>query len=101
MRKRVPTISVDGKIIAFMGYEGANSFIYTVDSNGENIRKLTNSPVNCGHPSISPDNAFITFQASVNGQDEIFIMNIDGSKQIPLTNIPGNDWDPVFMYQTP
>ncbi|MFZ3387239.1 MAG: DUF5050 domain-containing protein, partial [Candidatus Hydromicrobium sp.] len=101
MRKRVPTISVDGKIIAFMGYEGENSFIYIMDSNGENIRKLTGSLVNCGHPSISPDNVYITFQASVNGQDEIFIMNIDGSNQIPLTNIPGNDWDPVFMYQTP
>ena len=101
MRKRVPVISVDGKIIAFMGYEGENFFIYTMDSNGENIRKLTGSLVNCGHPSISPDNVYITFQASVNGQDEIFIMNIDGSNQIPLTNIPGNDWDPVFMYQTP
>lgn len=101
MRKRVPTISVDGEIIAFMGYEDKNTFIYTMDSSGDNLRKLTSSPVNCGHPSISPDNVYITFQASVNGQDEIFIMNIDGSNQIPLTNIPGNDWDPVFMYQTP
>jgi len=101
MRKRVPAISVDGKIIAFMGYEGANSFIYTMDSNGENIRKLTDSPVNCGHPSISPDNAFITFQGKVDRQDEIYIINLDGSGLTRLTNIPGNDWDPVFMYQTP
>jgi len=101
MRKRVPAISVDGKIIAFMGYEGANSFIYTVDSNGENTRKLTDSPVNCGHPSISPDNAFITFQGKVDRQDEIYIINLDGSSLTRLTNIPGNDWDPVFMYQTP
>jgi len=101
MRKRIPTISADGKIIAFRGYEGKNFFIYTMDSNGENLRKLTDSLEYCGHPSISPDSVYITFQASVNGQDEIFIMNIDGSNQIPLTNIPGNDWDPVFMYQTP
>ncbi|GAI81144.1 unnamed protein product, partial [marine sediment metagenome] len=52
-----------------------------------------------GHPDISPDNAYITYEGLVNGQNEIFIMNIDGSNKIQLTDIPGHDWDPVFMYQ--
>ncbi|MBA7466980.1 Tol-Pal system protein TolB [subsurface metagenome] len=98
-RKRVPAISIDAKLIAFMGYEGKNSNIFIMDNNGENIQKLTDNPENCGHPDISPDNAFITYEGKVNGQNEIFIMNIDGSNQIQLTNIPGHDWDPVFMYQ--
>lgn len=98
-RKRVPAISIDAKLIAFMGYEGNNHNIFTMDNNGENIQKLTDNPENCGHPDISPDNAFITYEGKVNGQNEIFIMNIDGSNQIQLTNIPGHDWDPVFMYQ--
>lgn len=101
MRKRVPTISIDGKIIAFMGYEGENSSIYTMNSNGENLRKLTGSLVNCYHPNISPDNAHIIFNSIVNKQDEIFIMNLDGTGITQLTNNPGKDWDPVFMYLNP
>ncbi len=101
MRKRVPTISIDGKIIAFMGYEGESSSIYTMNSNGENLRKLTGSLVNCYHPNISPDNAYIIFNSIVNKQDEIFIMNLGGTGITQLTNNPGKDWDPVFMYQTP
>ena len=98
-RKRVPAISIDAKLIAFMGYEGKNSNIFIMDNNGENIQKLTDNPENCGHPDISPDNAYITYEGLVNGQNEIFIMNIDGSNKIQLTDIPGHDWDPVFMYQ--
>jgi len=99
IRKRAPTVSIDGKLIAFMGYEGNNHNIFTMDNNGENIQKLTDNPENSGHPDISPDNAYITYEGLVNGQNEIFIMNIDGSNQTQLTNIPGHDWDPVFMYQ--
>lgn len=101
MRKRVPTISADGKTIIFMGYEGENSSIFALDSNGENLRKLSGSLVDCAHPSISPDNIYITFNSIVNGQDEIFIMNLDGTGLVQLTNIPGDDGDPAFMYQTP
>ena len=104
MRKRAPTISADGEIIAFMGYEGNSFFIYTMDINGENPKKLT-SLVNSGHPNISPDNAYITFQAPVGGTDkplnEVFIMKLDGSDPIQLTDFPGGDWDPEFMYQLP
>lgn len=100
MRKRVPTISADGKTIIFMGYEGENSSIFALDSNGENLRNLSGSLVECSHPSISPDNAYITFNSIVNGQDEIFIMNLDGTGLVQLTNIPGDDGDPSFMYQT-
>ncbi len=98
-RKRIPAISIDAKLIAFMGYEGNNRNIFIMDNNGENIQKLTDNPENCGHPDISPDNAYITYEGLVNGQNEIFIMNIDGSNKIQLTDIPGHDWDPVFMYQ--
>jgi len=99
LRKRVPSISRDGKIIVFGGYEGKNSDIFIMDSNGENIKKLTTNPENDGHPCISPDNMYIAYDGTINGGVEIFIMNIDGSNKIQLTNMPGDDWGPVFMYQ--
>ncbi len=100
MRKRVPAVSIDGKIIAFMGYDGNNSSIYTMDDNGENIEKISGSLTNCSHPDISPDNKYIAFE-SPDGQGEIYITNIDGSNPVKLTNIPGNDYDPAFLYQLP
>ncbi|MDD5621535.1 MAG: hypothetical protein PHQ09_00005, partial [Actinomycetota bacterium] len=55
MRKRVPAISINGELITFMGYEGKNSLIYTMDGNGGNIKLVSGSLTNCGHPVFSPD----------------------------------------------
>ena len=99
MRKRVPAISIDGKLIAFMGYEGNNTLIYTMDGNGGNIMVVSGSLVTCGHPVFSPDNAFIAFECSIDGQLEIFTISPDGSNPIRLTNSAGNDSDPYFLYQ--
>ncbi len=96
-RKRVPSMSIDGELIAFMG-DGDTRYIYLMDGNGENIRKITERP-DSEHPFISPDNLFIAFNSFVDGQSEIFIINIDGTGEIRLTNIPGDDWGPAFMYQ--
>jgi len=101
MRKRAPAISIDGKLIAFMSYEGKNSFIYTMDGNGENVKMVSGSLINCGHPGFSPDNAFMAFECTIDGQQEMYIINPDGSNPIRLTNAAGNDSDPCFLYQTP
>jgi len=89
------------KLIAFMSYEGNNSFIYTMDGNGENVKMVSGSLINCGHPGFSPDNAFLAFESIIDGQQEIYITNPDGSNPIRLTNAAGNDSDPCFLYQIP
>ena len=75
-------------------------FVYIMDGNGENIRRISDRRKS-GHPFISPDNSIIAFESSVDGQNEIFIINMDGSGEIRLTSIPGDDWDPAFIYQLP
>jgi len=101
MRKRVPAISADGKIIVFAVYENDNSFIYTMDSNGENLTRISGSLTDCSHPCISPDNAYITFENITGDQEDLYIVNLDGSNLTQLTTTPENDRDPVFMYQIP
>ncbi len=98
MRKRVPTVSIDGTIIAFASYEGNDFFIYTMNYNGENIMRLPGAPANSGHPNISPDNKYITFQVGPDGRGDIYIMNMDGSNLTQLTDFGGINWDPVFMF---
>ncbi len=99
-RKRVPGMSVDGEYIVFMGYEGDTRFVYIMDGDGENIRRISDRP-RSQHPFISPDNSIITFGSDVDGQSEIFIINLDGSGETRLTSIPGDDWGPAFIYQLP
>jgi TolB protein len=99
MRKRAPGISIDGKLIAFMSYEGNNSLIYTMDENGDNIKLVSGSLINCTHPVFSPDNAFIAFDCIIDGQQELYIINPDGSNPTRLTNAAGNDSDLYFLYQ--
>jgi len=99
MRKRVPAISVDGKIIVFAVYEDDNSYIYTMDISGENLNNISGSLTKCSHPSISPDNNYIAFECITDGQEELYIISLDGTDLNQLTNIAGNDRDPVFMYQ--
>ena len=98
-RKRVPSMSIDGELIAFMGESDTRS-IHLMDADGENIHKVTERP-DSEHPSISPDNQYIAFNSLVDGQREIFIINIDGTGETRLTNIAGDDWGPAFMYQLP
>ena len=100
-RKRVPAISIDGKIIVFAIYEDDNSFIYTMDSNGENLINISGPLTKCCHPCISPDNAYIAFDNAAGGQEDLYITNPDGSNLTSLTNSPSIDKDPVFMYQVP
>ena len=82
-----------------MGYEGNNTFIYTMDGNGGNIKMVSGSLVNSGHPAFSPDNTFIAFESTVDGQQEIYIIGLDGSNPMRLTNAARNDSDPCFLYQ--
>jgi TolB protein len=97
MRQRTPAISVDGEIIIFSD----NESLYTMDFNGDNIQKISGDLSRCRHPDMSPDNKYIAFESMVDGQEEIFIVSSDDGNFTRLTNIPGNDYDPVFLFRNP
>jgi len=97
MRQRTPAISIDGEIIVFSD----NESLYIMDFNGENMQKITGGLSRCRHPDMSPDNRHIAFESMIDGQEEIFIIDSDGANLVRMTNIPGNDYDPVFLYRNP
>jgi Tol biopolymer transport system component len=98
MRKRVPLMSVDGKIVVFCGYEGDNIFVYQLDLDGDKVQNLTSQLKNFGHPDITPDNQYIAFE-SPDGTGDIYTEGLDGSGLTRLTDFPGNDYDPAFLFQ--
>src|SRR4051794_8999551 len=74
----------NGKI-AFMSFDEVQADIYTMSPNGSRLRNLTNSPVDEDFPRWSADGRMIAIWSTrkswsnPTGDQEIFVMNADGS----------------------
>jgi TolB protein len=79
-----------------------NSDIYvlSVDSVLQNqtplTKRLTTNPATDFDPTWSPDGMHIAFRSQRDGNDEIYVMNADGTCQTNLTNNPLGDWSPAW-----
>lgn len=109
----MPCWSPDGKKIAFIGMnkEKMKDEIYIIDANGENqiIVPTLNLDPTFGL-SWAPDGKKLAFAAKdmrnkkdmgnkfINAQEDIYIINVDGTNVKRITNTPGDesfpDWSP-------
>lgn len=87
-------ISPDGAWIVFdlLGH------IYRMPAAGGEATALTqNSGVALNfHPRISPDGKLIAFISDRRGQNNLWVMNADGSNQHQVTRLPGASFAPFF-----
>jgi TolB protein len=94
----------NGKIV-FMSSDGVQADIYTMSPNGRNLRNLTpGSPADEDFPHWSADGRRIAFwstrtgPANPTGDQEIFVMNADGSglRQVTFNTVDdgGPTWSP-------
>jgi len=103
-REQHPSFSPDGTRIAFddnfHAPPGAKGFIYSMKTNGTDVRQLTKRSDRHGLPSYSPDGQKISFTAS----EDVWTMDTDGSNQRRLTAHPAFDiqasWQPVPAFAT-
>ncbi|MEM7392698.1 MAG: hypothetical protein AAF492_10155 [Verrucomicrobiota bacterium] len=93
-----PTFSPDGQKIVFASLRDADIEIYSMDINGSNQKRLTESRGIERHPSFSPDGSRIAFTSNRDGNFEIYVMQADGSNPRRVTNHPERDdfatWHP-------
>ena len=82
-----------GKIVFHSNRDG-NREIYTMNSDGSNITRLTFNQADDVVPTWSPNGQQIAFDSNRDGNDEIYVMDADGSNQQRLTHNPGWDVDP-------
>jgi TolB protein len=76
----------DGKQMAFYSKRNGNADIYLMQSNGENLRQISNHPGDEMLPEISPDQTKIVFVSDRDtASRNIFLMNSDGSGVEQLT----------------
>ncbi len=92
-----PIWSPIGDKIAFVSRERGEAFdVYTLDMLSGKVQQLTAVGSNT-HPSWSPDGLHIVFSSSRDGQNEIYVMNWDGTGLKRLTYNGGNTspaWSP-------
>lgn len=82
--------------IAFSSNRDGNYEIYTMNPDGSNQTRLTNSSGYNNEPAWSPDGTKIAFGSTRDGGWRIYFMNADGSEQTRLTNIDSDKpvWAP-------
>lgn len=88
-----PAPSPDGSKVAFMSLtrEGAGNYeIYIMNSDGQNVVRLTNNSANDGLPTWSPDGRTIAFVSDRDGTWGVWAMNPDGSNQRKLFTMQGS-----------
>jgi len=103
---RWPAWSPDGSEIAF--YRGSSGVgrMYIMNADGSNCRQAT-YPVFAdfeGYPAWSPDGTKIVFSSdrhAVDVDDDLFVMDADGSNVTNITNTPDtHEWRPHWMVAT-
>jgi Tol biopolymer transport system component/cytochrome c-type biogenesis protein CcmH/NrfG len=78
-----------GNKVAFMSLRDGNWEIYSINTDGSDLKRLTNNGVNDGLPTFSPDGQFIAFVSDEGGQWAIWAMNADGSGRRKLFDLNG------------
>jgi TolB protein len=82
--------------IAFSSYEEGRHNIYTMDSDGRNLRKLTEDQNDNEDPCWSPDGRYIVFSSNRAGGYHLYIMNANGQNQRRITFMKGEQTLPSW-----
>ena len=74
-----PTVSPDGKTIAYVSAREGDTEIYLIDADGKNMRRITGDIGVSIHPAFSPDGQHLAFVSDRNrsGTFHIYLMSFD------------------------
>lgn len=94
-----PVWSPDGRKIAFYSTVDNDWEIYSINTDGSQLTRLTHSTGFDGEPSWSPDSSKIAFVSDRDGDSEIYVMESDGSNVLQVTDNSHEDdipaWSPT------
>ena len=92
-----PSFSADQNQITFSSNRSENNFeIYNIDLETKKIKQLTHLPGLDTQSNFSSDGQKIVFVSNRSGNQQIWIMNSDGSDPAQLTSEDGESMDPVW-----
>jgi len=89
--------SADVGYIAFSSYRGENRDIYIIDTEGQNLQKLTNTPdIGEFNPTFSPDGRFMAYHAYHKRNADIYVLDLQTQARRRLTDHLSNDRAPAW-----
>ena len=91
-----PSLSPDGRRVAFESGRDGNFEIYAMDVDGGNPVRLTTHPASDRDPAWAPDGSRIAFATARDGDFEIYVMDADGANPTRITHHPGTDSAPAW-----
>jgi TolB protein len=80
--------------IAYMANPGDNWDLYVVDSDGENVRRLTDDPAIDGLPAWSPDGQWLAFLSNREGNWGIWLLHVATGETRRIFNFDGGVFTP-------
>jgi len=80
-----PAVSPDGQMIVFNSARNGSDEIYTMNIDGTEQKRLTDSKNGCYTPCFSPDGKKIAFQMANEEGWMIYLVNSDGTDIRPIT----------------
>lgn len=82
--------------IAFASDRDGNFEIYTMNSDGGGLTRVTDNPAEDTHPTWSPDGTRIAFVSNRDGNKEIYVVGADGGGATRLTTNTAEDIEPAW-----
>ncbi len=103
-REATPRWSPNGTRIVFVRRQAPRNLdeIFVMNADGSGVTQLTSGPRTSVRepdnfdPTFSPDAMQIAFTSNRDGNDEIYVMDANGSHQVRLTNDRGADQRPAW-----
>jgi Tol biopolymer transport system component len=94
-----PTWSPDGTKLAYIGSDSPGKYdLYTINADGSNRQKITNTLITKYEIAWSPDGAWIAYvQHDGNGLEKVFAIHPDGSGLIRLSTNDAYYYDMSWM----
>ncbi len=83
-----PAFSPDGSKIAFQGWAGNDYEIYVINTDGSNLKRLTNHSDFDGQPTWSPNGDYIAFSSRRNSQYSIYTITPNGTDLQKVSTYP-------------
>jgi Tol biopolymer transport system component len=90
-----PYFSPDGTKVVFVRNQGGinDRELFVVDADGTDVLPLTTNAFFDDEPAWSPDGAKIAFTSNRDGNQDVFVMNADGTNPVNLTGSHGGGFD--------
>jgi len=92
----LPSVSADGRMIAFSSKRDGNPEIYVMEADGRDQKRLTNNAAIEFMPAFSPDGKSLAYVSDRDGNNEIYLYDLQARKERRLTANRCDDLLPKF-----